>query len=142
MAAHTSHSASDDDRVHVHIASVRAYVVIFLALIALTMLTVAVSYVHLGPLNLAVAIVIASIKAALVILFFMHLKDDARFNALFFVGSLLFVGLFFVYTLNDTEHRGEVDEANGVRVDPKTGEVAPGGIPASPTAPSEATPTH
>ncbi len=112
---------------HVHIASVRLYLGIFFGLVALTILTVVVSFVHLGPLNLAVALVIASAKASLVVLFFMHLKDDSRFNALIFVGSLLFVGLFFVYTMNDTERRAETDWAHGGYVDPSTGERAPGG---------------
>jgi len=120
-------SAHDDGAVHVHIAPVSLYIKIFLGLIVLTVLTVGVSYVHLGPLNLAVAIIIATMKASLVVLFFMHLKDDAKFNALAFVGSLLFVGLFFVYTMNDTEHRGEIDWSNGGKVDPTTGQPAPGG---------------
>jgi hypothetical protein len=44
---------------------------------------------------------------------------------LLFVGSLLFIGVFFVYTLNDTEHRGQWDNSYGTRVSDQ-GEIAPG----------------
>ena len=73
-----------------------------------------------------IAVVVATIKASLVAMFFMHLKDDNRFNVLIFVGSLLFMGVFFVYTMNDTQHRGQWDESYGTRVSPATGEEAPG----------------
>jgi cytochrome c oxidase subunit 4 len=102
---------------------------IFLALIAFTLLTVAVSNIHLGKMNLVVAIVIASMKASLVILFFMHIRYDNKFNAMIIVVSLLFIGVFFAYTTNDTEHRGEVDLDQTVRILPSTGQPAPGGQP-------------
>ncbi len=124
-----AHHNQDDGAVHVHIGSVGLYMGIFGALILFTILTVGVSFIHLGKFNLAVALVIATMKAALVVVFFMHLKDDARFNALVFVGSLLFVGLFFVYTTNDTAHRAELDWASGGKVDPSTGKHAAGGRP-------------
>ncbi len=121
------HGAHDDGAVHAHISPVSFYLKIFAALICFTLLTVGVSYVHLGPANLAVAIVIASAKAALVVTFFMHLNHDSRFNALIFVSSLLFIGVFFAYTFNDTEHRAEVDKEQGSMVLEANGKEAPGG---------------
>lgn len=131
----------DDGAVHVHIHDWKFYFGILVALMVLTVVTVAVSYVDidamialgapttgLGAWNLAVAILIAAMKASLVVLFFMHLKDDKRFNALIFIGAVLFIGVFFAYTLNDTAVRGTMDRYNGVHVDPDTGERAPGGI--------------
>jgi len=128
---------TDDGAVHAHIAPIKLYVGIFLALIFFTIITVALSLVHLGPLNLAIANVIATVKAALVVTFFMHLKDDNRFNALVFIGSLLFGGVFLAYTLNDTGRRGETDHIQGAYVNPATGEVAPGGPPIPVAAPAE-----
>ena len=122
-----AHEDHDDGRVHAHISSIKFYLAIFVTLITLTVATVGVSYVHLGPANLAVAIVIASIKAALVCLFFMHLRHDNKFHALIFVSSLLFIGVFFAYTVNDTGHRGEVDESQGTMRFAPTGSAAPGG---------------
>jgi cytochrome c oxidase subunit IV len=115
-----------DGKVHAHLTPVRIYWAIFFALIFFTLLTVGVSYVHLGPLNLVVAIVIATAKAALVVLYFMHMKYEAKFNVLVFLASLLFMGIFLAYTMNDTEYRGSVDYAYGGRVDPRTGAYAHG----------------
>jgi cytochrome c oxidase subunit 4 len=119
--------------VHVHVGSLALYVGIFLALIMFTLLTVGIASIHLGKLNLIVAIVIASMKASLVLLFFMHLNHDRRFNGMIVIVSLLFIGVFFAYTMNDTERRGEVDLEQGVRILPSTGLPAPGG-PALPAA--------
>jgi cytochrome c oxidase subunit 4 len=128
-----AHEAPDQEHpgqfdVHAHISPAKFYVFILLILMTLTLLTVGVSYVHLGKLNLIVAIVIASIKASLVVLFFMHLKYDNKFNALVLIISLLFIGVFFAYTLNDTDHRAEVDLESGAKVLPSTGAEAPGGF--------------
>lgn len=122
------HPHKDDGAVHAHISSAPFYVAVFLALIALTILTVGQSYVDLGRLNLIVVILIATTKAALVVSFFMHLRYDNKFNALIFISCLFFIGVFFAYTLNDTERRGELDQDQNVKVLPKTGENAPGGF--------------
>lgn len=132
----------DDGGVHVHVHSWKLYAGVLGALLVLTAITVATARVdvdHLlslgnpvegvGAWNLGIAIVIATIKASLVVTFFMHLKDDKRFNGLVFLGSLMFVGVFLAYTMNDTHFRGRVgDRYNGVHVDPDTGARAPGGI--------------
>ena len=132
MTHHDHHDPNDphagEDRVHVHIGSVKMYLGIFFALIFFTLLTIGVASIHLGPLNLAVAIVIATIKAGLVVTFFMHLKDDKRLNAIIFIGSLGFVGVFLTYKMNDTERRREVDPTMHAYIEPATGESAPGGI--------------
>ena len=125
---HGGHGA-DDGQVHVHSTSVKFYVGILAILVTLTLLTTAVASVHLGPLNLAVAIAIASAKATLVVMFFMHLKYDSRFNATIVICSLMFIGVFFAYTMNDTDTRGELDDAQGSMVLPETGQQAPGGLP-------------
>lgn len=124
----TTHASQDDGAVHAHISSAGFYVVIFLALISLTILTVGQSYVDLGRFNLIVVILIATMKASLVVSFFMHLRWDNKFNVLMFLTSLLFIGVFFAYTMNDTDRRGEMDPDQNVRVLPKTGENAPGGF--------------
>jgi cytochrome c oxidase subunit IV len=112
-----AHEDHDDGKVHSHIAPLYFYVGIFAVLIFFTLLTVAVSYVHLGPLNLAVAVLIASLKASLVVMFFMHLRYDNKFNAVMFCGGLMFIGIFFAYTMNDTEHRkNELNDATGNKV--------------------------
>jgi cytochrome c oxidase subunit IV len=125
---HLSHDhidAPDDGMVHVHVHPASTYYKIFAALVFFTLLTIGVAQVHLGEWNFFVAVVIATIKASLVAMFFMHLKDDNRFNVLIFVGALVFMGVFFVYTMNDTNHRGQWDDAYGTEIS-GSGEVAPG----------------
>ena len=76
---------------------VRTYIAVFAALAFLTVVTVAVSYLHLpiGP-AVAVALIIATIKAALVICFFMHLISERHIiywilalTVVFFVALML-----------------------------------------------------
>jgi cytochrome c oxidase subunit 4 len=121
------HEHADDGAVHAHISPWQFYVKIFLGLVCLTLLTIGVAYIPLGKLNLVVAIMISTAKASLVVTFFMHLKYDSRFNALMFLSSLLFIGVFFAYTLNDTDHRGQIDSAQGVEMYSGNGKMAPGG---------------
>jgi cytochrome c oxidase subunit IV len=142
-STYREHDHPDDpaqEHVHVHVHPESFYWKIFGALIALTVITVATSYVDIdgfvspgtpngaGAFNLGLAMIIACTKAALVVTFFMHLKDDSRFNALVFVGSVLFAGVFLAYTLNDTNHRNDGDRFHGIHVIPSTGERAPGGV--------------
>jgi cytochrome c oxidase subunit IV len=131
----------EDGHVHAHISSLRFYVVIFFALIGFTLLTVAASDIPLGRLNLVVAVAIASMKASLVLLFFMHLRYDSKFYSMILVVAVLFIGIFFAYTMNDTERRGEIDLDQGVKVLAATGLSAPGGVPEVVPAPSGA-PVH
>jgi cytochrome c oxidase subunit 4 len=134
MATETAHAPGhghahghDDGAVHAHVSPTILYVAIFAALITLTILTVGQSYVDLGALNIILVIAIASTKAALVATFFMHLKYDNRFNVLIFISCIFFIGVFFAYTMNDTDKRGELDPDQNVKVLPRTGEPAPGG---------------
>jgi cytochrome c oxidase subunit 4 len=84
-----------------HVVPLWLLAAVFGALLVLTALTVAVSYVDLGNLNLYLALAIATLKASLVVLFFMHLFWDRPFNAMVFIGCLLFVSLFIGITLTD-----------------------------------------
>jgi len=117
----------DDGAVHAHISPAWFYALIFTALIGLTIATVGQSYIDLGRLNIAIVILIATTKASLVVSFFMHLKYDNKFNALIFISCIFFIGVFFAYTMNDTERRGELDPDQNMKVYQKTGEAAPGG---------------
>ena len=75
---------------------------IFLALTFLTVLTVAQASFDFGSADVIIVMVIATIKAALVAFFFMHLAWDKPFNILLFLGSFVFVGLFVIFTLSDS----------------------------------------
>ncbi len=81
------------------------YAVVWIALLALTATTVAVSYVNLGMMNVVVALLIASVKAALVALFVMHLKYENRVVWAFALTPIYFLILIIAGTLSDTLFR-------------------------------------
>jgi len=80
----------------------RTYLAVFAALLLLTVVTVLVSYVDLGLWNTVVALVIASVKASLVALFFMHLKGETRLVWGFALFPIVFLVLIIFGTLSDT----------------------------------------
>jgi cytochrome c oxidase subunit 4 len=85
-----------------HVASRRMLLTVFFLLVGLTALTVwQGTQLELGTWELVIVLAIATAKAALVVLFFMHLLYDKPLNALAFVSSLLFVSLFIGLTLAD-----------------------------------------
>jgi cytochrome c oxidase subunit 4 len=83
----------------------RVYLAVFAGLLALTVVTVLVSYVDLGLMNVVVALLIASAKASLVALFFMHLKGESRLVWGFALVPILFLALIILGTLVDTQLR-------------------------------------
>ncbi|MDP3276691.1 MAG: cytochrome C oxidase subunit IV family protein [Deltaproteobacteria bacterium] len=120
--------AHDDGKVHAHISSLPFMVAIFGTLIFLTFVTVKVSYFDFGSANTAIAMLIATLKASLVAVFFMHLKYEKRFYSFIFVMSFVFLGVMFFLTLDDISTRGTVDPDNMVRTLERTGAQAPGGF--------------
>jgi len=80
----------------------RAGIAVFVALLLLTAVTVLVSYVDLGLWNAVVALLIASVKASLVALFFMHLKSESRLVWGFALVPIAFLALIIFGTLVDT----------------------------------------
>lgn len=78
-----------------HIVSPKVYVIIFLALLLGTALTVWASYVNLGVLNPIIALAIACTKATLVVLFFMHVKYSSKLTMLT-VGAGVFMFLVLI----------------------------------------------
>lgn len=91
-----------------HIIPFRTLLNVFLALVALTVLTVAAAWFDLGPLEVPVALGIATVKATLVVMFFMALKYDKPVNTLAFIIGTTFVGVFLIFTLFDTVFRGDL----------------------------------
>ncbi|MGZ8842044.1 MAG: cytochrome C oxidase subunit IV family protein [Pyrinomonadaceae bacterium] len=85
-----------------HIVQPRVYIVIFLALMVGTALTlVAAFYDFPGPLNAVVALTIAVIKATLVVLYFMHVRYSGRLIWLVILAALLWLAIMFSITLSD-----------------------------------------
>jgi cytochrome c oxidase subunit 4 len=86
-----------------HVVPVRVLFGILAALLILTFVTVAVTWLPLGPFNLVAAVGIAAVKAALVLLYFMHLRWDRPFNAIVLIVSIALVALFIILALLDSQ---------------------------------------
>ncbi|MEX0803566.1 MAG: cytochrome C oxidase subunit IV family protein [Candidatus Binatia bacterium] len=82
-------------------ASRKTYFLVFGALLFLTLLTAGVAYVDLGPLSFAVALAIAMTKAALVMLFFMHLNHSGFLVKVFAGAGVLWLLHMLTFTLAD-----------------------------------------
>jgi cytochrome c oxidase subunit 4 len=94
-----------------HIAPKSLYITIFAALIVGTVLTVAVTYVDLGPANLLVAMAVAVTKASLVVLFFMHAKYSERLVRVSILSAIIFLGFLFAFGFADYFTRGAIGVA-------------------------------
>ena len=82
---------------------------VFFALLVLTFATVYQSTFDLGNMEIWLSLTIATVKAGLVIAFFMHLVWDKPLNAIIILGSLIFVALFLGFTMMDAEgYRGNL----------------------------------
>jgi cytochrome c oxidase subunit IV len=88
-----------------HIASPGLYIGIFLTLLVFTAVTVLAAGYDLNErmagLNAAVALIIASIKASLVLLFFMHLRYSPKRTQLVIIASLFWLGIMLLMTMSD-----------------------------------------
>jgi len=85
-----------------HVVPFRILAAVWGALLVFTVITVAVTRFDLGNLNLGIAMAIATVKATLVLLYFMHMRYDRPMNAIVFVAALLFFALFVSLALLDS----------------------------------------
>jgi cytochrome c oxidase subunit 4 len=81
--------------------SVMTYALVFLALIAATVITTAVAFVDLGPFSVVVALAIAICKMLLVVLFFMHVRHSAMLTKLVLLGGVLWFFILMGMTYTD-----------------------------------------
>jgi cytochrome c oxidase subunit 4 len=101
---HVSHAAG----FHVHVTTPWLLLGVFGALLVLTIMTVAAVTVDVDAalgikgFNIAVALGIAVVKAALVLLYFMHLRWDNLFNGMIVIFALLFIAIFLFFAIVDT----------------------------------------
>ena len=84
-----------------HIVPPGIYLTIILTLLALTGATVWAAYVNLGPFNIVLALAIATLKATLVVLFFMHAKYVPKRTQLVIIAGVFWLALLLFMTLSD-----------------------------------------
>jgi cytochrome c oxidase subunit 4 len=95
-----------------HIVSPKIYVGIFLSLMVLTAATVAAAYVNLGAVNIVVALAIATLKATLVVLYFMHARYSPKRTHLVIICAVFWLAIMLALTLSDYSTRGREAAAN------------------------------
>jgi cytochrome c oxidase subunit 4 len=79
----------------------RTYFLVFAALIVLTVLTVGLSFLELGPWHLAVGLAIGIVKALLVVLFFMHVLYSSRLTWIVIIAGLFWTALLIGGVVSD-----------------------------------------
>ena len=102
---HGAHGHAEDAHAdHAH-GGPKIYVGTLVALLFLTIITVGAAYVDLGSGNIVVALTIATIKASLVALFFMHLRWEKPVNSIIAVAGFIFLGIFMMFDMLDSTTR-------------------------------------
>lgn len=86
---------STNEKTHHHIMPLSTNIAVFVCLLCLTVCTILLADFDFGRFNLAVAMTVATTKAALVVLYFMHLKYDNNINRFIFGIGFLFLLLFY-----------------------------------------------
>lgn len=114
---------------HHHVSSITMFTTVLIALLFLTLLTVVVSRFDFGGANMLIAMAIASVKASLVMLFFMHLKYDTAANKIYFLSSFLFLSLLFIFTLSDRATRKMDHQAHTIKTPVDKEWVHPSNLP-------------
>ncbi len=120
MAQHTSeHSHGAGDGGHHETPSTSRYLIVFVLLLIFTVLTYVTAKMDLGRANLIIALAIATTKATLVVLFFMHLVDHGTACRLVFGVSTLFLVVLILGVLADVKTRFPAALPHGETVRPE-----------------------
>ncbi len=96
-----------------HVVSMKVLIATLLALLVLTVITVGAAghpFLKASGLGIWVAMAVATVKAGIVMLYFMHLRYDSKFNTFAIISAILFVALFiFMCYLDTAEYKPDVD---------------------------------
>jgi len=98
-----------------HIVSPKIYFAIFAALMAGTGITIWAAFQNFGKFNIVIALAIATIKATLVVLYFMHARYSPKRTQLVIVCSVFWLAIMLALTLADYDtrpHEGRLASAN------------------------------
>ena len=89
-----------------HIIPPRTYLIVFGILMGLLVATVLGAYAPLGHFHLAIALLIAGAKAAVIVLYFMHVRYSSRLTWLFSSAAILWLAILILLSVNDYISRG------------------------------------
>jgi cytochrome c oxidase subunit 4 len=100
-----------------HIVSPKVYLAIFAALMIGTALTVWAAFQNFGKFNIVIALAIATIKATLVVLYFMHARYSPKRTQLVIVCSVFWLAIMLALTLTDYDTRSHEMQPGVSRLD-------------------------
>src|SRR4051794_1261087 len=86
-------------------SSLRPYLIVYVLLIAGLAATVGVAYMQLGSLTIAIALLIAFAKAALVVIYFMHARDSPALNWIAIASGLVWLSILLSFVMVDYSSR-------------------------------------
>jgi len=106
-----AHAVAHEEHGLAHVTPIQLLVGVLVLLLFLTVITVYTAGIDLGAQwNLVIALVIATIKASLVVTYFMHLRWDHKLHLVVFLSSVLFLILFLSMSLTDRkEYQPAID---------------------------------
>jgi cytochrome c oxidase subunit 4 len=84
-----------------HVVPQKIYLLVFATLLLLTLVTIDVAFYNLGLLNIYLAMIIATCKATIVVLYFMHVKYSPRLTWVFAIAGLFWMVILVVLMLSD-----------------------------------------
>ena len=129
----SSHTETTHDHAHHHAGEAQVYMKTLVLLLILTAITVGAASFNFGSGNVVIALTIASIKATMVALFFMHLRHEKPVNGVVASAAFLFLGIFLMFCLLDVGSRANLQPVNlkPPLPPPAAGTAAPGATPAA-----------
>ena len=89
-----------------HIVSLKTYLLGYVVLLVLTLATVLIAYLDLGPASIAIAIIIATIQASVIAGVFMHALYESALVRIVAAGGVLWFLIMMTLTINDFITRG------------------------------------
>ena len=100
-----------------HIVSPKIYFAIFASLMLGTGITVWAAFQNFGKLNIVIALAIATVKATLVVLYFMHARYSPKRTQLDIVCSVFWLAIMLALTLTDYDTRSHETQPGEGRLD-------------------------
>ena len=98
MSNTTAAAAHEQDN---HIVSDGTFIKVWIGLLILTAMTVGASVYYPGQIGVAVAMIVTPIKAALILMYFMHLKYEKKVFVIMFLSAMSIFGVFLGLTFID-----------------------------------------
>jgi len=111
MSTHTE-PVHGHEHAHDHGDAAKIYLRTLITLLCLTILTVVAAGIDFGSGNVVIALAIATIKAILVAMFFMHLRYEKPVNGLIAIAGFLFLGIFLMFCFLDFDSRVNLQPVN------------------------------